>query len=61
MEHLFYEERVRELGLFSLKKRRFQRDFRAAFPYLKVAYKKTGNRDLLQGHVVPAQGLLALN
>ena len=60
MEHLSYENRLRELGLFSLEKRRLQGDLRVAFQCLKRVCKKEV-ADPIAGPVAIGQGEMVSN
>lgn len=59
LELLSHENRLRELGLLSLDKKKFWQGLIVTFKYLKVAYKRDG--DFLPKPAVTGQGATVLN
>ncbi|GAB0187282.1 hypothetical protein GRJ2_001193500 [Grus japonensis] len=51
-----YEERLRELSLFSLEKRRLRGDLITMFQYLKSGYKEDGDSLLTRRHMEKTRG-----
>ncbi|KAK4831142.1 hypothetical protein QYF61_015445 [Mycteria americana] len=53
---LLYEERLRQLGLFSLEKRRLRGDLITMFQYLKRGYKEGGDSLFTRNHMEKTKG-----
>ena len=60
MEHLFCNDRMRELGLFSLEKRSLQEDLTVDFQYLKGSIRKKWTESLAR-YVVTGRGEVLSN